>query len=88
VLAAANLATPSLPRTAPAFHSLFHTAERREAVAPAVREIWGAQAARARAQAAQAIPQPAAMPVNAGGSTLDLFQDSPTNVRALFGTRA
>jgi hypothetical protein len=88
VLAAANLATPAAPRTAPAFHSLFHTAERREAVAPAVREIWGAQAARVRAQAAQAIPQPAAVPVNAGGSTLDLFQDSPTNVRALFGTRA
>lgn len=88
VLAAANPAQPSTPRSAPAFHSLFHTAERRDAVAPAVREIWGAQAARARAQAAQAMPQRAAAPPNTGGSTLDLFQEEQPNVRGLFGNRA
>jgi len=90
VLAAANPVTPqsSSPRVTPAFHSLFHVAERREAVAPAVREIWGAQAARARAQAAQAIPQRALVPAAAAGSTLDLFQDTAPNVRGgLFGDR-
>ncbi len=87
-LAAANPVTSS-PRATPAFHSLFHTAERREAVVPAVREIWGAQAARARAQGAQAIPQRAAAPATAAGSTLDLFQDTAPNVRGgLFGDRA
>ena len=51
------------------FHSLFKVGERREAMAPAVTELWGTRAAGAPA----------------GSTTFDLFRDQPPKLRAGFG---
>jgi transglycosylase-like protein with SLT domain len=64
------------------FHSLFRTGERREPVAPAVSELWTAQAAAGAASVAMA---PAGA---AHGGPLDLFQTMRPDVRALFGTKS
>ncbi len=61
------------------FHSLFRTGERREPVAPAVSQLWNAQAAAGAASVAVA---PAGA---AHGGPLDLFQTMRPDVRALFG---
>jgi hypothetical protein len=52
------------------FHSLFQTGERREAISPAISELWGAQAKQASAQPADA---PAGQ--SSGGSSRSLFSD-------------
>ncbi len=76
--------------SAPVFHSLFRTEDRRGAVSPVVAELWGAPSARAPAQDdPQAAVDPTAPPLDAkapGGarSPLDLFQDTRPNVRGLF----
>jgi Transglycosylase SLT domain len=84
---------------APIFHSLFHSDERRGAVAPIVTQFWGVGAERAGAGEAASVPAPKpvaprtpaasapiAPPAPAGGPgmPLDLFQELRPNVRALF----
>jgi transglycosylase-like protein with SLT domain len=73
-------ASPSPADTTPApvrsdgpggmFHSLFQTGERREAISPAISELWGAQDKQASAQPADA---PAGQ--SSGGSPRSLFSD-------------
>lgn len=80
---------PIVPGEPGMFHSLFQTAERHQGVSPIVSELWGGQAARERAQAAQALVPPASPDAigsapNAGGAALDLFQETLPNVRGLF----
>jgi hypothetical protein len=67
----------------PVFQALFHTGERRQALAPRVSQLWGALAT-ARPGAVPADPT---APAPANGSPLDLFQDMPTDIRGLFGTK-
>jgi hypothetical protein len=59
------------------FHSLFETDERRGAVSPVVTEFWGGSAGRV---GTEPVARGAAPP----GRPLDLFQDQPPAVRALF----
>jgi Transglycosylase SLT domain len=74
------------------FHSLFRTGERPEPVAPAIRELWTAQAAAGAASVAAvpgaAAPATAAPVAAPSGGPLDLFQTMRPDVRALFGTRS
>lgn len=72
--------------TEPVFQALFHTGERREAVAPRVNQLWGARVASAAARTA-ALPADAVAPAPARGGPLDLFQDMPPDVRGLFGNK-
>jgi hypothetical protein len=71
------------------FHSLFRTGERPEPVAPAVRELWTAQAAAGAASIASAPAGAAPVSMAPAGATqgapLDLFQTMRPDVRALFG---
>ena len=74
----------------PIFHSLFHSDERRGAIAPAVADLWGVGAARAGAETSGSVPAPTPIvpttPANgsATAAPLDLFQELRPNVRALF----
>lgn len=70
----------------PVFNALFHTGERREAVAPRINQLWAMPpvSAQPRVAAAPASP-PAQAPAN--GRPLDLFQDMPPDVRGLFTGR-
>jgi hypothetical protein len=64
------------------FHSLFQTGERREAVAPAISELWGAQG-RVNMPATLASPAGASRDKSAGeGFMLGLFRDPSGNPRA------
>jgi hypothetical protein len=70
-------------KSGPAFHALFHTGERHEAVAPRVNQLWGAPAAPASARvAAASITQ-----APATARPLDLFQDMPPDIGGLFRGR-
>jgi hypothetical protein len=75
---------------AAAFHSLFQGGERREAIAPAVSELWTGQGDASPAQptpAAQpAADQPARAQHATNCATYDLFGDTPTNASRLFTT--
>jgi len=62
------------------FHSLFQTGERREAVSPAISELWGAQA-RVKPPDAPAVP-PAASRDKDEGFVRDLFRDQSSSFRA------
>ena len=72
-------APAALPTRADAggmFHSLFQTGERREAVSPAISELWGA-AGRAKSPDAASPPTGASRDKSAGqGFMLGLFRDS------------
>ena len=74
----------------PIFHSLFHSDERRGAIAPAVADLWGVGAARAGTETSGSVPAPTPIvpttPANgsATAAPLDLFQELRPNVRALF----
>jgi hypothetical protein len=70
--AAAATATAPARADAALFHSLFQTGERREAIAPAVSELWG--------QPRTALPAPAdaATEKATGSAPLALFRD-PSN---------
>ena len=76
-------ASPLPEESGPVFHALFHTGERREAVAPRVNQLWGAPAAPAQARIAAASSTSA--PAN--GRPLDLFQDMPPDIGGLFRGR-
>jgi hypothetical protein len=77
---------PPMADTAPVFHGLFRTSMGREAVAPVVSALWTAPTP--VADAAQANPQQAAAsPPPATAGTFSLFQDQPTDTRALFRGR-
>jgi hypothetical protein len=62
----------------PIFQALFHTSERRQAVAPKVSQLWSAPGS--------ATPRATVPPGASGGGALDLFQDMPANIRSQFGT--
>ena len=76
----AGAASPSSADTASApargegpggmFHSLFRAGERREAISPAISELWGTPTKQASAQPADA---PASQ--SSGGSSRSLFSD-------------
>jgi hypothetical protein len=68
----------------PIFRALFHTGERRDAVAPRVNQLWSAAAAVTRTAA---LPVDAAAPASRG-NLLDLFQDRPRDRRGLFGGKS
>jgi hypothetical protein len=70
----------------PAFHALFRTGERHEAVAPRINQLWAAPSVPAQAQVVEVQATPAAQ-APANGRPLDLFQDMPPNVRGLFTGR-
>jgi hypothetical protein len=70
--------------TEPVFHALFHTAERHDALAPKVNQLWGAHPAAAMARTA-ALSADVVAPKAASGGPMDLFQDMPADVRGLFG---
>jgi hypothetical protein len=70
----------------PVFHALFHTAERREAVAPRINQLWGTLSTPAQARVAEAPAAPAAQG-SANGGPLDLFQDMAPSIRGLFTGR-
>ena len=85
--AAVPPSVPAAPAESP-FHSLFHTAGRRGAVAPVVAALWGGKPAHANGavEASSASVKPPGVAAGpADGSTLDLFRDMAPNVRALFG---
>jgi hypothetical protein len=57
------------------FHSLFQIGERREAISPAISELWGAQAKQVEAKQASAQPADAPASQSSGGSPRSLFSD-------------
>ena len=67
----------------PVFHALFHTGVRSEAVSPRINQLWAMPSAMTTARIAD-VP---AVPTPAHGTPLDLFQDSPVDVRSLFRIR-
>jgi len=74
---------PMPEQSGPVFHALFHSAERQEAVAPRINQLWGTPAARAQARVAAATST--SPPAN--GRPLDLFQDMPPDISGLFRGR-
>jgi len=74
VFAANDVPAPPRDLVTSVFHALFHTGDRREAVAPRVSELWGVQSASTTREASAAEP----------GKPLDLFQNLRPEVRALF----
>lgn len=67
----------------PAFHALFHTSERAQAVAPRVNQLWGERPLTSSPQLADA----SAVTPPANGRPLDLFQDMPPDIGGLFRGR-
>jgi len=63
----------------PAFHALFHAGERQEALGSRVNQLWG--------QLAATTPGLAGESAAANGRPLDLFQDLPPDIAALFRGR-
>lgn len=70
----------------PAFHALFHTGERHEAVAPRINQLWASAPVSTQARVAEA-SAPSAAQAPANGRSLDLFQDMPPNISGLFTGR-
>ena len=66
----------------PVFHALFHSAERREAVAPRINQLWSTPAS-----ASTRVSGAPDAPPAANGGPLELFQDMTTDVRSLFRGR-
>jgi hypothetical protein len=81
--AAYQPAAPLQDDSGPVFQTLFHTTERREAVAPRVNQLWGTPLPSAQARVA-AVP---ATTASANRGALDLFQDMPPDIRGLFSGR-
>jgi len=81
---AARLSAPpaQIADLAPVFHGLFRTSAGREAVAPVVSALWSAPAA-VEDPGKQETPRQAAVEVPRGGATLSLFQDQPSDARAV-----
>jgi hypothetical protein len=75
--------SPVQGESGPVFHALFHTGERRQAVAPRINQLWGTPPAPAPARLAEA----PAGPPSANGRALDLFQDMPPDIGGLFRGR-
>jgi transglycosylase-like protein with SLT domain len=67
----------------PVFHALFHTGERREAVAPRINQLWSTPRVPTQARVTEA----PAVPAPANDRPLDLFQEMEPEVRALFHGR-
>ena len=67
----------------PVFHALFHTGERREAVAPRINQLWSAPSTAAKPRFVEA--PVTAVPEN--DRPLDLFQDWEPDIRSLFRGR-
>jgi hypothetical protein len=74
---------PMPKQSDPVFHALFHSAERQEAVAPRINQLWGTPAASAQARVASA----SVVPAPANSRPLDLFQDMPPDIGGLFRGR-
>jgi hypothetical protein len=68
---------------APVFHGLFRTSARREAVAPVVSALWSAPTP-VTEPVTQETAQQATAPPPKSAETFSLFQDQPTDARALF----
>jgi hypothetical protein len=85
-LASSSSPPPRVASVRPVFPNLFSVSERRDPVAPFVKELWGAppapSAAPDVAPAAPAAAAPALEP--AAGAPLDLFRDLKPDIRALF----
>ena len=75
-LARAYLYSDLSPDDRPVFHALFSTGDRREAVSPAINELWTGQGS-----SAATAPKPAESVANA----FDALSAARPNVRALFG---
>jgi hypothetical protein len=85
VAAAPSVAVPA-PEPLPVFHGLFRTTERTDPVSPVVSALWGSPPATTAPPAATTSPpQPTA--ARRSPAPLDLFQDQPPNVGALFRGR-
>jgi hypothetical protein len=85
-LASSSAPPPRVASVRPVFPNLFSVSERRDPVAPFVKELWGAPAQRSPAPYA-ALAAPAAevpAPEPAAGAPLDLFRDLKPDIRALF----
>jgi hypothetical protein len=67
----------------PAFHSLFSSDNRRDAIAPVVSQLWSSPSGSGPAQ--PATTSVAVSNASGAASPLDLFRDSAPNVRGLFG---
>jgi hypothetical protein len=63
------------------FHSLFQTGERREAVSPAIAELWGSQAPAKTSAAPSPVPDASRDKSAGDGFMLDLFRDQGTSLR-------
>jgi hypothetical protein len=80
---------------APMFHGLFRTSGNPEPVAPLVNSLWTTPPQPDTAPRAKPTPKPTPMPASASpavapaeaGTELGLFQDQPTDARALFRGR-
>jgi hypothetical protein len=86
--AAAPVPPIAAAQAAPTFNSLFSDQDRRTAVDPMVVALWSVPADPPPGSNAPAAPQAAAAPAikgTTGPASFDLFQDVPTNGRALFG---
>jgi hypothetical protein len=81
--AAAQPAAQPARESGPVFHALFHTAERHEAVAPRINQLWTMPPVTrvAEVSGATAVQPPA------NGRPLDLFQDMAPNISGLFTGR-
>jgi hypothetical protein len=79
----------------PVFHGLFRSSGGPEPVAPLVNSLWSTLPQPDAAPGAKPAPKPTPMPASASpgaapaeaGTELGLFQDKPTNARALFRGR-
>ncbi len=78
----ANDHLPPLPDTKPLFQAMF-TDRARNAVTQTVSSLWGG--GKSESQARQPTAQAAASAARQGGGPLDLFTDTPTDGRKLFG---
>lgn len=81
--AAVQPPAPAQSESGPAFNALFHSSDRRQAVAPRINQLWGERPITAEPRLAEA---PAAT-APANGRPLDLFQDMPPNIGGLFRGR-
>jgi hypothetical protein len=88
--AAAGDAMPPAPParlgdSGPAFHGLFRTPTRPQAVAPVVSALWSAPQPVSASE--PSVPTETGTPGEAGGGALDLFQERLPDARALFRGR-